>query len=113
VCAHAELLRAGAVIDAKNVPIKAHDAASAVFDVAEMHEGALQLRVRSGDSLKLDDVATAAINPPQRRKVLLVTPGNEPLDLALGTDSAAELAEVSVAKPAVLETKEHLQQVAS
>jgi hypothetical protein len=45
--------------------------------------------------------------------VLLVTPGNESLELALSTPRAGELAEVSKAKPDILETKEHQRAAAS
>ena len=46
------------------------------------------------DALAVDDEAYAVVDPPRQANVLLVTPGNEPLEFALGTDSAKEIADV-------------------
>ena len=50
---------------------------------------------KAADHLALDDVAYAVISPPRRSRVLLVTPGDEPLRLALQTKEAAEIADVA------------------
>ncbi len=41
--------------------------------------------------------------------MLLITPGNDALELAFSTESAAELAEVDIVSPAFLETPEYKQ----
>jgi len=63
--------------------------------------------VERGGALALDDQAWIAIDPPLRRTVLLVTPGADALELALGTPRARELAVVEVARPDVLATEEY------
>src|SRR5690606_17617541 len=60
-----------------------------------------------------DNVAYAAINTPRQARVLLVTPGNDLLKLALQTDEAAKLAELSTADPAILTTKAFEEQASA
>jgi len=90
------LLREGNLIDASQLKIKAGESASTAFDLGEIEPGALELRAATGDKLVVDDVAYATVNPPMRSKVLLVTPGNEPLQFALDTTRAEQLLELSV-----------------
>ncbi len=49
----------------------------------------------------------AAINGSRRPKVLIVTPGNPALELAVSTPRAGELADVSKAPPSILQTKQY------
>jgi hypothetical protein len=65
----------------------------------------LKLKVASGDDLALDDVAWAVVSPPRRAGVLLVTPGNEPLEMAFQTDSARQLTNLAVESPEFLKKK--------
>ena len=44
--------------------------------------------------------------------MLVVTPGNEALELALRTDEAQKIADVSIAEPKLLETKAYTDQAA-
>jgi hypothetical protein len=91
--------------------VLAQDSRRVAFsDVSVAESGVLELRVISADDLKCDDVAWAVINPPQRSKVLVVTPGNEFLDVAFSTGAVLELADVSFAGPAFLDGKEYAQQ---
>ncbi len=113
VTADVELYRDDSLVDASQVELKAHESGGVVFDLGDLHSAALRLRITSGGKLKADDEAWAAIDPPLRSKVLLVTPGNDALEFALSTESAAELAEVDVAAPEVLETKEYQQKAAA
>ncbi len=61
------------------------------------------------DDLSLDDTAWVALSAPRRAAVLLVTPGNKPLELALQTRRAARLAEVTVQGVSYLQTEEYQQ----
>ncbi len=108
-----ELYLDDALKEAEAVKIKPGESAGVVFDLTDIHSGVLKLKTGAGGDLKLDDEAWAAVNPPQRGKTLLVTPGNDALELALKTDAAAELAEISIAGPDVLATKEYQQAAAS
>src|SRR6185503_17173267 len=55
----------------------------------------------------------AAFNAPRKARVLLVTPHNDDLKLAIETEESVKFAEVSVAEPAILETKAHLDEAAA
>ena len=101
------------VIDARKVEIAPGESAGVSFDLGEFGAGVLELRAKSNDALALDDVAWTTVNPPRRGKVLLVTPGTEPLDFALNTERALQLAEVTIEPPEFLETAKYKEQAAA
>jgi len=107
VSVEATLRLDGQLLDAARVDLPAEAAGGVTFDVGEVTSGMLHLTVDSGDDLAVDDEAWAAVNPPRRAKVLLITSGNEPLELALTTTKAAELAELTIETPAFLKTPEY------
>jgi hypothetical protein len=133
------LYRDGGLLDAKNVDLPAAEfvqdpsdtaepkpgepdvrnilcspgAGGIEFDLGALEEGLLKLEITEKDALAVDNVAHAAINTPRRAKVLLVTPGNEAIKLALGTEEAVKLAELSTALPAILESKAFEEQASS
>jgi hypothetical protein len=78
----------------------------------EIESGVLKLVIDSKDSLVVDNTAYAVVNLPRPAKVLVVTPGNDALELALGTDEAKKVADVSFAEPKLLETKAYEDQAA-
>jgi hypothetical protein len=78
-----------------------------------MQRGALRMVLQEEDSLALDNTAYAAVNPPRLARVLLVSPGNEALRLALLTSQARERAQVEYAEPAHLTSEAYKQQAAS
>ena len=64
----------------------------------------LRLKIKAdGDQFACDDQGFAVINPPGRARVLLVTGGDEPLEIALSTKAAGELADVRVERPDFLQ----------
>ena len=94
--------------------------ASVTFDLGPLEDGILKLEIvndSSGaiytDAMGTDNVAYAALSTPRRARVLLVSPGNEVLRLALGTDEATKLADLSTAEPSILETKAFEEQAGS
>lgn len=111
VSADVELLRDGSLADASHVSVKAGEAAGVAFDVGNMHAGTLELVVRPGGDLAADDRAWAAVLPPQKARVLLITPGDEALERGLA--SAGELAEIKTAPPALLKQPEYASEVAA
>ncbi len=108
-----ELLLNGNLIDASQVAVKPGETEGVKFDLGEVDSGILELRIVHPDPLPDDNLAWAAVNSSRKPKVLLITPGNEALELALATQRAGELAEISKAAPEVLKTKEHQQAAAS
>ncbi|MGD9719592.1 MAG: VWA domain-containing protein [Pirellulales bacterium] len=109
VTAQVELFRDDTLIDAETVQLEARAAGGVVFELGELHQGVLRLRASSGGALKLDDEAWAVIDPPARAKMLLVTPGDDALELAFTTASSAELADVQIVRPDFLDTREYEQ----
>ena len=105
-----ELFLDDRMIDADRVDIAAGESRGVVFDPGTIDAGVLRLRAATDDYLACDDEALVAVNPPRQAAVLLVTPGNRPLQLALGTDAVREIAEVTVESPAFLKTKLYLKQ---
>ncbi|MEX0977771.1 MAG: VWA domain-containing protein, partial [Pirellulales bacterium] len=107
-----DLYHDGALLDSSKLELEAQASGGVVFDLGEMPPGVLKLHMRSGGALAVDDEAWTAIEPPKRSHVLLVTPGNDAVELALATASAQELAEVEIAAPEVLATKEYQEKAA-
>jgi hypothetical protein len=100
-----KLFRDDRMIDADEVKIMPKESRGVNFQMKAVNSGVLKLTVGAGDQLALDDTAYAVINPPKRSHVLLVTPGNEPLQVALQTKEAVELAEVQIESPGFLKAK--------
>jgi len=105
-----ELWLDDAMINADEFTIGPGEVQGVVFPLEVIESGVLRLRAITGDDLAVDDEAWAAVNPPRRAKVLLVSRGNEPLEFALGTESAAELAELSIEPPDFLQKEAYQQQ---
>ena len=108
-----DLLASGNPIDAATLTVPANDSAGVTFTLGNLDPGVLELRIATPDALPQDNRAWAAVNSSPRPKILLITPGNKPLELALSTPRAHELAEVTIAAPNVLKTKDHQQAAAT
>jgi len=109
-----DLLLNDQLIDTDELQIAAGEEGSVVFPLGAVGAGKLELKARtSSDDLALDDVAAVVVNPPRQANVLLVTTGNELLELALQTDSTKAIARVSVEPPAFLQKKDYLARAAA
>jgi len=104
------LLRDGSLADAQTVTIPARGRAAVNFELPGIERATLQAVLDHQDDLALDNHAYATIDPVRRARVLLATPGNLALQLALDTVEANELADVTIAGPAELEAKSHQDQ---
>ena len=113
VTVEAELWRDGHLADAQRVPISPRVAAGAAFDLSDASRGALELRIKPGGTLALDDRAWTAVAPAPRPAVLCVTASNEPLVRALTTDRAGALANVTIESVEFLESKSYQSQAAT
>jgi hypothetical protein len=82
-------------------------------DLEEVEEGTLELRAEIEDSLLVDNLAWTTIGKPKRSKVLLVTPGNEPLSFALATDRAGELVDATEHSPDFLALPDYREAAAT
>jgi len=93
--------------DAANVRVPAGEAAGVEFKLNQMDRGVLRLVWENRDDLLLDNTAHTTLNPAREARVLLVTPSNDALRVALATDEVLASAALTLAEPAVLQTKEH------
>ncbi len=101
--AELSLFLQGELVDAMPVEAAAGAAAGVTFDVGDLNQGVLEVRLEPLDALTLDNTAWTAVNLPQPARVLCVTPGNPALQFALTTDRAAELADARFEPPAFLD----------
>lgn len=108
-----ELSHNGQFLDAQEVEIPAGEARGVTFSLIGVSSGKLEAKLASsaltavGDALAVDNHAYAAVNDSGTGRVLLVTPGNRLLTTALATERIRRYAEVEIANPDVLTTKEH------
>jgi hypothetical protein len=113
-----ELQLAGQFFDAREVEVPAGDTAGTVFPLGSPPPRGLTARLKYEldgsaikDALVHDDVGYAALNEGGTGKVLVVTPGNTALEVALGTERAGRLASVKIARPNVLDTTDYQREV--
>jgi hypothetical protein len=74
--------------------LKAGEVKGLSFEVADLREGQLELKLDAKDHLLIDNVAYAAVDPPRQLEVVLVTEGNTALQSALKTPQAASIAAI-------------------
>lgn len=115
----ASLFLNNTLLDAKTVALPARDpktklpgAAGVNFEMQEIESGVLKLQIDSKDQLAADNTAFAVVNMPRPAKVLVVTPGTDALLLALKTDEAQKIANISIAEPKLLDSKAYQDQSA-
>jgi von Willebrand factor type A domain/Aerotolerance regulator N-terminal len=108
------------LLDAKSVPLPARDpktslpgAAGVHFEMQEIDSGVLKLQIDAADQLAADNTAYAVVNMPRPAKVLVITPGTDALLLALQTDEAQKIAQISIAEPQLLESPAYEDQAAA
>jgi hypothetical protein len=109
-----ELQHDGDFLDAKEVEVPAGESTGVVFPLADAPPGKLKAKLKyaldantSRDALEQDDTAYAALNEAKPGKVLVVTPGNTALEVALGTERAQKLGAIEIKKPDFLTTADY------
>lgn len=107
------LLFENQTIDArKNIRIASGATVSLVLDVGtEIDEtvinGALELRLDDQDDFEVDDRAFAIFDTRRRARILVVTPGNDPLRIAFDTQALSDYVETRWEDPAFLATEDY------
>jgi hypothetical protein len=86
-------------IDAADETIPPGDSVGVVFELGEVESGGFRLQIETEDALPVDNAAFATVAVPRQGRVLLVTPGNGPLERALATPRVQELANVQTCAP--------------
>jgi len=107
----ATLLLNNVLLDVQNVDVPPRGeqdlpgVAGVKFDLQQLEEGVLKLEINSKDNLKADNEAYAVVSLPRPAKVLLISPGNDALELSMATDEMRKVATVTVQEPEFLTTK--------
>ncbi len=102
VAVQLELYFNGESLDVVELDVPGDDTGGWHFDLPDLDVGRLKLVMTPQDALESDNTAYAVLNRPGLAKVLLVTPGNDPLLIALETEQARKVAAVTVADPSLL-----------
>ncbi|MEX2306478.1 MAG: BatA and WFA domain-containing protein [Pirellulales bacterium] len=104
----------GQFLNAKKIDVPAGESSGVVFPLANAPAGKLTARLKNEpdpqtkrDALAQDDVGYAGLNDAQPGRVLVVSPGNVALEVALTTERARRLAGVEFKKPDVLESDQY------
>jgi len=112
-----ELFLNGQLLDAVEIKTPAGDVVGTTFNLGDVATGRLEARLDPpedfGDRLKLDDVAYAVLDPQKQTRVLLVTPGNRALELALSTQRTRRLGKVEKVAPDALNTADFQREMQS
>jgi len=99
--------------DTTDVVLPKNEQGGIEFDLGELETGTLRLTIDNKDDLAVDNLAYAAVNLPRQARVLVITPRNDALTLALSTERSLKLADVSTATPKILDSKDHLKRAAA
>jgi hypothetical protein len=106
-----ELQIDGSFLDAKEAEVPANESAGVVFALGDAPPGKLEARIKyeidtstKHDVLVQDDIGYAALNEEKPGRVLVVTPGNVALEVALATERAHKLGNIEFKAPDVLTT---------
>jgi hypothetical protein len=109
-----QVLLDGNFFDAKDVDIPAGESAGVAFALTNSQPGELTAELKGSaesasmrDVLAQDDSGYAALNDAKPGRVLVVTPGNVALEVALATERAGKLGNIEFKTPDVLTTEEY------
>ncbi len=97
----------GRLADAGRLVLSKKSEGAIRFDLGNIEEGVLKIDWQRSDQLNLDNSASVVFGIPRRARVLLVTPGNESLRLALSTPEARKIADVTAVGSDYLGTNDY------
>ena len=113
VTCNSQLFLDGELKDAREVKMAPKSEQPVAFDLENLDQGVLELRLDAKDSLAADNVARCVVGNVRRGKVLLVTRGNRWLTWNVETEAAQQVAEIQLATPDILETDDYKQKAAT
>jgi hypothetical protein len=113
VAARSELYLDGDLKDAKDLRLDAKTEQAVVFDLDNLDEGVLELRLDARDMLRTDNVARCVVGNVRRAKVLVVSRGNHWLELALETEAAGQITELQKILPDELDKDDYQRKAAT
>lgn len=90
------------LLDAAQVRVEPHKTGGAEFTFDRPAQGTLRAELSQRDALDIDNVAFAAINPPDRPRVLLVSAERGALEMALSTEDVSQSIQLEMIAPSEL-----------
>ncbi len=110
-----QLFLDGRLLDAAEVTVPDGDVVGTTFNLGDAPTGKLEARLdppaELKDRLKLDNRGFAVLDPQKQTRILLVTPGNNALELALTTGRAKRLGKVDKLSPEAIGTPDFQQRM--
>ncbi len=100
------------LLDAAQVQVPPHKTGGAEFTFDRPEHATLRAELSPHDALEIDDVAYAAINGPERPRVLLVTAGSDALELALSTEDVVRSVQLDAIAPGELSSEAYRKKAA-
>lgn len=97
----------GELSDATTVKMVPNSETGIVFELSALQEGELKLILDVTDANAIDNVAYAAVRPPRRINVLLVSTGNSALEAAMKTERCRQISDVEFQNAEYLNTPEY------
>ncbi|TWT54518.1 hypothetical protein Pla22_21650 [Rubripirellula amarantea] len=94
----------GQFLDASSVSLAAGEQTGLSFSIESDEAVQLELKLDYDDDLATDNIAYAALSPLRNVNVLVVTPGNTPLELGLQTTKAAKICDSEFVSPDFLDS---------
>ncbi len=107
--ANATLTLDGELLDATHVDLPIGEQAGLSFAIESEDAVSLKLSLDIEDDLQLDNVGYTALRPMRSVSVLVVTPGNTPLEMALATSKAAKICQSEFVPPEFLSSDTYKQ----
>lgn len=101
------------LVDAEAIDVEAGDETGVSFELTSLDAAELTLELEVDDQFAPDNTAHAALRPLRGISILLVTPGNEALELALQTDQVTDLGQVDTRPVDYLASDEYLARAAA
>lgn len=114
--ADVDLMLDGRFRDAKRVQVNPGESNGVVFALNDVPSGELTASLKyeldtpaKRDDLRQDDTGFAALNDAEPGRVLVVTPGNVALEVALGTERVAKLGAIEFKTPDFVTSEQYKQ----
>ncbi|EMI17578.1 membrane protein containing von Willebrand factor, type A domain protein [Rhodopirellula maiorica SM1] len=101
------------LLDASSVDLPVGEQAGLSFSIESEEAISLKLALDINDDLAVDNVAYAALTPMRNVSVLVITPGNSPLEIALSTSKAGKICQSEFVPPEYMATESYEQRAES
>jgi len=101
------------LVDASSLSLEPQEQTGLSFSLESEAAVSLRLELELEDDLAIDNVAYAGLTPLRMVSVLVVTPGNTPLEIGLTTEKSGKICHAEFVSPSYLETQAYRQRAAT